>query len=323
VSATIRLSYILTLIIKYSRIVLKLNKMDIIKELLTIQKNVFLADHTTFKIGGRAKYFFIAKTKEDLIRAVYVAKKLRLKFFILGGGSNLLVSDKGYDGLIIKTKNSKLEIRKKGAVINFFCGAGIPLANLVLESIKNSAEGLEWAAGIPGTAGGAIFGNAGAFNESMSSNIEEVEVLDVRNMVIKKFKNKDCKFGYRKSFFKKNKNFIILSAKLKLKKGKQEKIKETIKEHLEKRKKFQPLNYPSAGSVFVNPKTGMKTGEMIEKCGLKGKKIGKAKISEKHANFILNLGKAKEKDVKKLINLIKKRVKSKFKVTLKEEIISI
>lgn len=302
---------------------LKLNKMDITKELLTIQKNVLLADHTTFKIGGRAKYFFIAKTKEDLIRAVYVAKKLRLKFFILGGGSNLLVSDKGYDGLIIKTKNSKLEIRKKGAVINFFCGAGIPLANLVLESIKNSAEGLEWAAGIPGTAGGAIFGNAGAFNESMSSNIEEVEVLDVRNMVIKKFKNKDCKFGYRKSFFKKNKNFIILSAKLKLKKGKQEKIKEIIKEHLEKRKKFQPLNYPSAGSVFVNPKTGMKTGEMIEKCGLKGKKIGKAKISEKHANFILNLGKAKEKDVKKLINLIKKRVKSKFKVTLKEEIISI
>ncbi|MCX6760677.1 MAG: UDP-N-acetylmuramate dehydrogenase [Candidatus Nealsonbacteria bacterium] len=302
---------------------LKLNKMNIIKELPAIKKNVSLAEYTTFKIGGKAKYFFIAKTKEDLIKAIFVAKKLKLQFFILGGGSNLLVSDKGYNGLVIKTQNSNLEIRKKGTIINFFCGAGAPLAKLVLESIKNSAQGLEWAAGIPGTVGGAIFGNAGAFNESMSGNIEEVEVLDVRKTVIKKFKNKDCRFEYRKSFFKKNKNIIILSAKLKLKNGKRKKIKEIIKEHLEKRKKFQPLNYPSAGSVFVNPKTGLKTGEMIEKCGLKGKRIGKAKVSEKHANFIMNLGKAKEKDVKKLINLIKKRVKNKFGVILKEEIISI
>lgn len=297
--------------------------MNIAKDLPSIKKNVSLAEFTTFKIGGRAKYFFIAETKEDLIRAIFVAKKLKLQFFILGGGSNLLVSDKGYNGLVIKTQNSNLEIRKNGTIINFFCGAGTPLAKLVLESIKNSAEGLEWAAGIPGTVGGAIFGNAGAFNEAISSNIEEVEVLDIRRMVLKKFKNKDCKFEYRKSFFKKNKNFVILSAKLKLKNGKKEKIKKIIKDHLEKRKKFQPLKYPSAGSVFVNPKTGLKTGEMIEKCGLKGKKIGKAKVSEKHANFILNLGKAKEKDVKKLISLIKNRVKNKFGIILKEEIISI
>jgi UDP-N-acetylmuramate dehydrogenase len=323
VSATIRLNSILAFMIKYSRIMLKLNKMNIIKELPTIQKNVSLAEHTTFKIGGKAKYFFIARTKEDLIKAILIAKKFKLKFFILGGGSNLLISDKGYDGLVIKTQNSKLEIRKKGTIINFFCGAGTPLAKLVLESIKNSAQGLEWAAGIPGTVGGAIFGNAGAFNESMSNNIEEVEVFDIRNKVIKRLKNKDCRFEYRKSFFKKNKNLIILSAKLKLKKGKKEKIKEIIKEHLEKRKQFQPLNYPSAGSVFVNPKTGLKTGEMIEKCGLKGKRIGKAKVSEKHANFIMNLGKAREKDVKKLIILIKKRVKNKFGIILKEEIISI
>jgi UDP-N-acetylmuramate dehydrogenase len=157
----------------------------------------------------------------------------------------------------------------------------------------------------------------------MSNNIEEVEVLDVHKTALKTFKNKDCGFEYRGSFFKKNKNFIILSARIKLKEGKQEKIKKIIKEHLEKRKRFQPLNYPSAGSVFVNPKTGLKTGEMIEKCGLKGKRIGKAQVSEKHANFILNLGKAKEKDVKKLINLIKKKVKNKFGIILKEEIISI
>lgn len=297
--------------------------MNIVKELPAIQKNISLADYTTFKIGGKARYFFIARTKEDLIKAVSVAKKSKLKFFILGGGSNLLVSDKGYNGLVIKTQNSNLEIKKKGTTMNFFCGAGTLLANLVLESIKNSAEGLEWAAGIPGTVGGAIFGNAGAFNESISNNIEEVEVLDIRSMVVRKFKNKECKFEYRKSLFKKNRNFVIISARLKLKKGKREKINKIIKEHLEKRKKFQPLNYPSAGSVFVNPKKGLKTGEMIEKCGLKGKIIGKAKVSEKHANFILNLGRAKEKDVKKLMGLVKKRVKNKFGIILKEEIISI
>ena len=302
---------------------LKLNNMETIEELPSIKKNVSLAEYTTFKIGGRAKYFFIAKTKEDLINALSLAKRLKLRFFILGGGSNLLVSDKGYNGLVIKTKNTDLETKRKGNLIKLICGAGMPLANLVLESIKKNAQGLEWAAGIPGTVGGAIFGNAGAFNESMSDNIEEVEVLDIRKMAVRKFKNEDCMFEYRKSVFKKNKNLIILSAKLKLKRGKKEKIKKTIREHFEKRKKFQPLNYPSAGSVFVNPKTGMKTGEMIEKCGLKGKRIGRAQISEKHANFILNLGRAKEKDVKGLIVLIKKRVKNKFGIILKEEIISI
>jgi len=297
--------------------------MNIIKELPTTKKDVSLAQYTTFKIGGRAKYFFVAETKEDLIKAISLAKKLKLKFFILGGGSNLLVSDKGYNGLVIKTKNSHIEIKKKGMAINFICGAGTPLASIVLQSIENSAKGLEWAAGIPGTVGGAIFGNTGAFSGSMSNDIEEVEVLDVRKMTVKKFKNKDCRFEYRKSVFKQKKDFVILSARLKLEKGKKEKIKEIIKEHLEKRKKFQPLHYPSAGSVFVNPKTGLKTGEMIEKCGLKGKRIGKAQVSEKHANFIVNLGGAKAKDVKKLIILIKKRVKNKFGIILKEEIISV
>lgn len=297
--------------------------MKICSELPSVQKNVYLAQHTTFKIGGKAKFFYTAKTKEDLIKAIAFAKKSRLKFFILGGGSNLLVSDKGYDGLIIKTQNSGLEIKKKGKTIFFSCGSGTPLASLVLASVKNGAEGMEWAAGIPGVVGGAVFGNAGAFNESISGNICEVEALDVKTMKLKKLKNKDCGFEYRKSIFKKNRNLVILSVKLRLKKGKKEKISATIKDHLVRRHSFQPLNYPSAGSVFVNPKKGMKAGEMIDKCGLKGRIIGKAMISDKHANFILNLGGAKEKDVRKLMGLIKKRVKNKFGVSLKEEVIAV
>lgn len=255
---------------------------------MNFRKNISLKKYTTFQIGGKAKYFFVAKTKTDLISAIKMAKKMNLPFFIFGGGSNLLVSDKGFNGLVIKT--------------------GKPLALYVL-------KGLEWAAGIPGTIEGAVYGNAGAFGKSMKDVVKTVEVFDTRTGKIKFFKNKDCKFGYRDSVFKKKKNLIILSVKIKLKKSDPKKIKE----HLKQRKEKQLLGYASVGSIFVNPK-GLTAGELIEKCGLKGKRIGNVKISEKHANFIVNLGKGKAKDVKKLINLIKKEVKKKFKINLEEEI---
>jgi UDP-N-acetylmuramate dehydrogenase len=310
------------------------------KYLPTIQKNVFLAKYTTFKIGGKAKYFFIAKTKKDLIKAISFAKKTKLSFFnsrvkrgnqssrrakrggvfILGGGSNLLISDKGYKGLVIKIQmDSIFSVETR----NIYAEAGARLADLVKMSLEKRLTGLEWAAGIPGaTIGGAIYGNAGAFGESMKNVVENVEVLDCRNLKIKSLKNKNCKFGYRESIFKRNKNLIILSATFKLKKDKKEKIKKLIEKYLNHRRTVQPLNYPSAGSVFRNPTKNkeLTAGKLIEKCGLKGKIIGRAKISEKHANFIVNLGGAKAKDVKKLINLIKKQVKNKFGITLKEEI---
>ena len=258
------------------------------KELPGVKKNVLLKNYTTFKIGGKAKYFFVAKTKKDLVEAIKLAKKMKLPFFVLGGGSNILVSDKGFNGLVIKF--------------------GQPLSSYI-------PKGLEWAVGIPGTIQGAVCGNAIAFKKSMKDVVKEVEVFDTKTEKVKIFKNKDCRFSYRNSIFRKKKNLIILSVKIKSKKSDAKKIKQ----YLDYRKKTQPLNFPSAGSVFKNP-TGFSAGKLIEDCGLKGKKVGNVKISEKHANFIVNLGRGKAKDVMKLIKIIKNRVKKKFGVTLEEEI---
>lgn len=271
---------------------------------MLIKENVSLVKYTTFHIGGPAKYFFEAKNKGEIIRAVKWAREKKLPFFILGGGSNLLVSDKGYKGLVIKT--------------------GEPLSSYI-------SKGLDWAIGIPGTIQGAVYGNAGAFGKSMKDVVQSVEVFDAQTNKIKIFKNKDCRFAYRTSIFKKNKNLIIISAKIKIKKSNPKKIEE----YLNYKKNTQPLNFPSAGSVFKNPK-GFSAGELgdeakasssafaaawlIEKCGLKGKKIGNVKVSEKHANFIVNLGNGKARDVIKLIKLIKTKVKNKFKINLQEEI---
>jgi len=278
-----------------------------IKNLLPgIKRNVLLKNYTTFKIGGPAKYFFVAKNKEELISAISAAKKNHLPFFILGGGSNLLVSDKGFNGLVVKF--------------------GQPLSWYV-------SKGLEWAAGIPGTIQGGVYGNAGAFGKSMKDIIESVEVFDAETGKIKIFKNKDCRFSYRNSIFRKKKKLIILSVRIKQQvsegseDGEEDKVlfapkkvnAKKIKQYLDYKKQTQPLNFPSAGSVFKNPK-GFSAGELIEKCGLKGKKVGNVKISEKHANFIVNLGQGKAKDVIKLIKLIKKKVKNKFKILLEEEI---
>jgi len=256
--------------------------------IMKFKRNVLLKNHTTFQIGGPAKYFFVTKTKEELISAIKKAKKIKLPFFILGGGSNILVSDKGFNGLVIKF--------------------GQPLSSYV-------SKGLEWAVGIPGTVQGAVCGNAGAFKKSMKDVVERVEVFDTETGKVKIFKNKDCWFSYRNSIFRKKKNLIILLVKIASKKSNTKKIKQ----YLDYRKKTQPLNLPSAGSVFKNP-SGFSAGELIEKCNLKGKKIGNVKISEKHANFIVNLGDGKAKDVKKLIKIIKNKVKNKFGVVLKEEI---
>jgi len=255
---------------------------------MEFQKNVSLKKYTTFRIGGKAKYFFVAKTKDNLIEAIKTAKKKKLPFFILGDGSNLLVSDKGYKGLVIKF--------------------GQPLSLYVF-------QGLEWATGIPGTVQGAVFGNAGAFGRSMKDVVKEVKVFDTKTEKIKNFKNKDCQFSYKNSIFRKKKNLIILSVEIKTKKSNPKKIKE----YFNYKKETQPLNFHSAGSIFRNPE-GFFAGELIDKCGLKGKRVGNVKISEKHANFIVNLGNGKAKDVIKLIKLIKNKVKKKFGVVLEEEI---
>jgi UDP-N-acetylmuramate dehydrogenase len=303
--------------------------------MLKIKEKIPLKEYTTFKIGGPARYFFVAKSKEDLKNAILWAKKKKLPFFILGGGSNVLFSDNGFNGLVIKLQNTQYEIRNTKIVAE----AGVPLQKLVLESVKKGLSGLENLAGIPGTLGGAIWGNAGAFGREIGDLVEEVKILQIANgkLQIVNLKKEDCKFGYRESIFKK-KNWIILEATLKLKKGKKKEIEEKIKKILRLRKEKQPLEFPSAGSVFKNVpikkvpkkirekfkekiKDGfLPAGVLIDAVGLKGFQIGGAKISEKHANFIVNVGEAKASDVKELIEKIKKGVKKKFKIQLEEEI---
>lgn len=293
--------------------------MKIEQKLPGVKKNILLKNFTTFKIGGRAKYFFVAKNKEDLVKAVLVAKRANLPFFVLGGGSNLLVSDKGYKGLVIKVQSVKYKVQSSNSKCKIFCEAGVPLNKLVGILATKGLTGLEWAAGIPGTVGGAVYGNAGAFGKSMADSVKNVIALKLPEVRPRVIKVKDCKFGYKQSIFKKNKKLIILETEIELKKGAKKEIKKRMEEFLGYRKRTQPLNFPSAGSVFKNPPHFF-AGELIEKYGLKGKKIGNVKISEKHANFIVNLGGGKAKDVKKLIKLAKKTVKNNFKVVLEEEI---
>jgi len=284
---------------------------------MQFQRNILLKNHTTFKIGGRAKYFFTAKNKTGLIKAVTEAKKLNLPFFVLGGGSNLLVSDKGYPSLVIQTKNQKIKVKNNVILAE----AGVSLSRLVGLAFKNSLTSLAWAAGIPGTVGGAIFGNAGAFGESMKDIIKEVEVFDAKKNKLRKLKNKNCQFSYRSSIFKKNPNLIILACHVILGAGDRQEIKQKMQEHLNYRYERHPKE-PSAGSIFKNPK-GSSARELIDICGLKGKKIGGAQISKIHSNFIVNFNKASSQDALKLINLIKKEVNKKFKIKLKEEIIKL
>jgi len=283
---------------------------------MKIQKNISLAKFTTFKIGGKAKYFVKVKTKKDIVEAVKFARENKLRFFVLGGGANSLALDEGFNGLIIRIRNSKFEIRKSKII----AGAGTLLKNLVSASAGASLSGLEWAAGIPASLGGSVYGNAQAFSFNMADIIEEVEVLDSKDYKVRKLNNKQCEFSEKNSIFKRNKNLIILSAVLKLKKGEKEEIKKIIREHLDLRKERHPLDYPSAGSVFVNKPDREPSSYLIEKAGLKGRKVGNAQVSEKHAGFIVNLGGATCKDVLELIKIIKKEVKNKFKISLKEEI---
>ncbi len=310
-----------------------------IKTLLKgVQENIPLAPYTTFKIGGPARYFYIAKTNEEIKQAAQVAKKLELPYYIIGNGSNILVSDKGFNGLVIKlqTANCKLQTN----IIE--CDSGVPLGKLVNESVNAGLTGLEWAIGIPGTLGGAIYGNAGAFGYFVGEVIESVKVFNLDSLEEEILTVKECDFAYRHSVFK-EKKYIILSAVLKLKKGDGTESEKIIKEYIAKRIAKNPAG-PSAGSVFKNPlikenqkafeklskrypdiekfrSTGkISAGWLIEKYGLKGKKIGGAMVSEEHGNFIVNAGGAKAEDVIMLISLIKEKIRVNFGIQLEEEI---
>jgi len=295
-----------------------MQKDSILEQLPQIQQDVLLKDFTTFKIGGIAKYFLVARSNEEIISALKTAKENNLPFFVIGGGSNVLIQDKYFNGLVIKIQNSNFSVKEDGKGKEIEMQAGANLSKLVQLSFEYCLTGIEWAIGLPGTIGGAVRGNAGAIDGCMSSIVKEVQVFDLNDLQTKTFSNADCRFSYRESIFKSNKNLFVLSAKIFLPLGEKSAIRKKADEIFQKRRDSQPYDYPSAGCVFKNPEN-MSAGKLIEDAGLKKMQIGGAQISDKHANFIINTKDATSDDVLALKNLIKEKIKEKFNIELEEE----
>ena len=280
-----------------------------------IDTNVSLKKCTTYRGGGNAKYIAYPKDINSLVKLIKYLKNKNIKYKILGNGSNLLFSEKEYDGVLIKLSEfDDLEFIGK---TKLRVGAGFNLIKLSILTAKKGLTGLEFASGIPGTVGGSVFMNAGAYKSDMGYVVETVKVLTPDEKIIN-LENKEMDFHYRTSFLKKHPDYICLEVIIRLQQGKKEAIEELIKDRRERRLASQPLEYPSAGSVFRNPENDF-AGRLIEESGLKGEKHGGAMISSKHANFIVNYKNAKADDIKYLIELAHDKVKENYNVDLKIE----
>ncbi|MCS6789230.1 MAG: UDP-N-acetylmuramate dehydrogenase [Patescibacteria group bacterium] len=304
-------------------------------------KNISLKKYSNFQIGNKAKYFFEAKNLKDLKQALLKAKKLNLKIFILGGGTNILFKN-DFNGLILKPNIKFIKSITKNIIR---VGSGILVSDFLNFLVKKELSGMEWAGGLPGTIGGAIRGNAGAFGGEIKDNLVKIKSIDLNSLKEVIRTKKECIFGYRFSIFKDlNINELILWADFKFKKGNKNKIKKSILEKIEYRKLKHPMNYPNIGSIFKNvpinkfkktifnkynlknfiktdPEPVIPAAVLISKCGLSNKKIGGAQISGKHSNFIININQAKAEDVLKLINFVEKKIYQKFKIKLEREIV--
>lgn len=344
---------------------------------MNIKQNISLSQYSSYKIGGPAKYFAEVSSKEELIGVLRwwnskinskikpeekVAKLFHLsggeageaRIFVLGGGTNVLIDDKGYDGLVILNKIKFMEngkwkmlaprnLGEAGENGKLHVGSGILMEDLLKFCIENSLSGLSWAGGLPGTIGGAVRGNAGAFGGEIKGSIFQVESFDTKTLEIKKRNNSECNFGYRSSVFKTNPNEIIIEVVLNLKKGNKEEIENQTNEKIDYRKRKHPSvsKEPNAGSIFKNiPAEGLpmevaeefkdkiKTdpfpvlpaGKLIAGAGLTGKRVGDITVSQMHPNFLVNAGHGKSSDVLSLINKIKTAVKKKYGIVLDEEI---
>lgn len=276
-----------------------------------------MSRHTTFKIGGNADCFVVANSYDDLTRVLEFAKEKNVPIMIIGNGSNLLVLDNGIRGIVVKLGSFSTAVTCEESTI--IAGAGASLSAVTQEALKNGLTGIEWAFGIPGTVGGAVFMNAGAYDGSMSDVVLETTYLDESfNLCV--LSREMHKFDYRKSAFNLGEvRGIIIKTKILLEFGDKEEIWNKMRKCMAARIDKQPLNMPSAGSVFKRPKDHF-VGKMIEELGLKGFCVGGAKVSEKHAGFIVNSDNATADDVKKLIEYIKFRVKDRYNVELETEI---
>lgn len=280
-----------------------------------VEENASLKKYTTYRVGGEAKCIVYPKNSDCLIKLIRLLKSEKIKYKLIGNGSNLLFSSKPYDGVLIKLSEfDNVEFYGKNKVR---VGAGFSLVKLSLMAAKRGLTGLEFAAGIPGSIGGAVFMNAGAYKSDMGYIVETVKVL-TPDLKIINFENKEMNFHYRSSYLQKHPEYICLEVVLKLTKGKKEAIEEVITERRKRRIESQPLEYPSAGSVFRNPE-GNFAGKLIEDLGLKGMIKGGAMISDKHANFIVNYKNATSDDIKFLIDLCQEKVLEEYGIELKCE----
>lgn len=305
------------------------------KELPNLQEGVILAPYTTFAIGGPARYFLEVKTQEQLAHAVRVARLQNIPFFLLAKGSNVLVNDTGFPGLIIYVRVNDWSIEG----MNLRAEAGVLMSELVQETCKRGMKGFEWAGGLPGTLGGAVRGNAGAFGGEMKDNVVSVTYLNNRGEA-QTIQKDECAFGYRNSLFK-EKGFPVLLAEFRFIEADPKELQDTAQSCVAYRKERHPLEYPNAGSMFKNvplssvpesfhefvlqavkqdPFPVVPAAFLIAQANLKGMGEGGAQVSEKHPNYIVNMGEAKAKDITTLIARVKEKIASQFGIQLEEEV---
>ena len=288
----------------------ELEKINCVKVL----ENCSLKQYTTYRAGGIADYIVFPESIEQLKNLMSYLKEKNIKHKVVGYGSNLLFSDDGYRGVLIKLDAlHTCEFYGTKVVV----GAGYPLMKLAIKAAKLGLTGLEFAAGIPGTIGGAIYMNAGAYKSDMGYIVSEIKVL-TPELTVKTMYNRELEFHYRTSFLQTHPGYICLEATLILTKGTEAAIRSVMEDRKKRRLMTQPLEYPSAGSVFRNPE-GVAAGKLIEDCGLKGMRIGGAEVSRKHANFIINVDHANANDIRKLILTVQDTVWKKKKIKLKCE----
>ena len=275
-----------------------------------------MSRHTTFRIGGEAACFIRISSEEQLRKLIPYFENVGVEYFVLGKGSNLLVGDKGYPGVILQISDACQQIEAEGNRLQVQAGAA--LSKVALFAMERGLEGLEFAAGIPGTVGGGVVMNAGAYGGEMKQVVESVRVLSSEGEILT-LDNDTMEFGYRTSIIR-NRNFTVMSVTFRLREGNREEIRARIEDFQKRRMEKQPLNYPSAGSTFKRPE-GYFAGKLIMDAGLRGFQIGDARVSDKHCGFVVNVGKATARDVTDVIEEVQERVRERFGVSLEREVI--
>lgn len=303
---------------------------------MKIEENVSLKPLTTFKVGGPARYYVRAQAPAEIGEAVDFAEERKIPFYILGGGSNVVFADRGYPGIVIHISDGGIAVEGE----KIFAGAGVPLETVVKKAAEHHLAGLERLAGIPGSFGGGVRGNAGAFGAEISNFITTVKVFDKKSGMVREFSREQCRFTYRSSLFKADPTLVILSAELRLKPGHRAELEQIMLETKDKREKKHPQDACCAGSFFMNPVVKneklrkefeldngvppkddkLPAGWLIDHVGLRGKTIGGAMVSHLHPNYVVNTGEATAEDIVMLASLVKMRVRDELGVQLKEEV---